>query len=285
VFAIGLAAALVAGALFNVGVAFQALDAREAPKEEGLRLTLLARLLRRKRWVVGLLLGFAGFPLQVLAFADAPFVVVQPALAVGLLLLLALGVTMLGERVSTSAVLGVVAITGGIALIAWGAPDHVEAHRSPGEVGAVVSVMLVASLAPFALRGTRADTALAVTIASAVGFGTSNVATKLMSDDMNLHHWRSAVGWLLVAAGAGVAAVLTEMTALQRLAATIVVPISFAVQTFLPMVLEPLFLRERLSSADLSGIPILAGAAVMLLGVVAVARTRAVSLLAGGGGG
>src|SRR5919197_4675799 len=125
-FAIGLAAAIVASVLFNVGVALQALDAREAPKEEGLRLTLLARLFRRKRWVVGFALGALGFPFEVLAFADAPFVVGQPALAVGLLLLLVLGVRVLHERVGRPEVVGVLAMLGGITLIAWGGPNHVE---------------------------------------------------------------------------------------------------------------------------------------------------------------
>src|SRR5205807_10411826 len=92
VFALGLAAALAASVLFNVGVALQALDAREAPKDEGLRLSLLKRLVRRRRWLLGFALGGLGFPLEVLAFADAPFVVVQPALAAGLVLLLAFGV-------------------------------------------------------------------------------------------------------------------------------------------------------------------------------------------------
>ena len=58
---IGLAAAAAASVAFNVGIVLQALDAREAPADEGLRLSLLARLLRRKRWVAGFLLGGVGF--------------------------------------------------------------------------------------------------------------------------------------------------------------------------------------------------------------------------------
>jgi drug/metabolite transporter (DMT)-like permease len=281
-FAIGLAAALVASVLFNVGVALQALDAREAPKDEGLRLTLLGRLFRRPRWVAGFALGALGFPFEVLAFAEAPFVVVQPALAVGLLLLLVLGARMLNERVGRAEVIGVAAIVGGITLIAWGAADHVEAHRSPGQVVTVVTVLSALSVLPIALRGSRIDRAMVVIVASAIGFGASNVATKLMSDDMNAHHFVNGGLWFLVALGTGVAAVLTEMTALQRLAATTAVPISFAIQTFLPIVLEPLFLRESFKTAEFGGAPLAGGLFLMLFGVLAVARTRAVSVLAGG---
>ncbi len=96
---LGLASALVASALFNVGLAMQALEARAAPKSLSLRLSLLTRLLRKPRWLIGWLLGIIGIGPQVLALATAPFVVVQPALAVGLLLLLWIGSRTLGERV------------------------------------------------------------------------------------------------------------------------------------------------------------------------------------------
>ena len=86
-FALGRGAALVASALFNIGLALQAIEARAAPASLSLRLSLLLRLLRRPTWLVGWLLGVAGIGPQVLALATAPFVVVQPALAVGLLLL------------------------------------------------------------------------------------------------------------------------------------------------------------------------------------------------------
>jgi len=281
-FALGLSAALAASALFNGGVALQALDAREAPPDQGLKLALLTRLLRRKRWLVGGALGIAGFFVQLLAFANAPFVVVQPALAAGLLLLLALGVKVLGERVGRAEVIGVAAITAGIALLAYGAPQHVEAHRSPGAVTAVLVLLGLASALPFILRGRRGDQALLLIVASGLAFGLGNIASKLLSDDASSHTWLPAAIWLVVALASGVAAVLIEMTALQRADATKVVPISFAVQTFVPILLEPLFLRESWRSVEAYGVPVLLGLALSLVGMVAVARSQAVSRLAAG---
>jgi hypothetical protein len=66
------------------------------------------------------------------------------------------------------------------------------------------------------------------------------------------------------------------MTAFQRAAATVVVPVTTAAQTFLPIVLQPLFLRERWSSAPLDGAPLLLGLAVAGLGAMVIARTRGV---------
>lgn len=282
-FALGLAAAALAAVLFSVGVALQALDARAAPPEEGLRLTLIARLLRHPRWVLGGLIGLLGFPLQVLAFEEAPFVVVQPALALGLLVLLALGARLLGERVGRREVGAVLAMTAGVALLAWGAPSHVETHRAPIVLAAVVGGLVALSLLPFPLRGRRWDSPLAITIACGLGYGASNVATKLLGDDVGGHLWGSALVWTAVAGLAGVGAIVAEMTAFQRLAATTVVPVAFAVQTFVPIALEPLFLRERWSSAVLDGAPLLAGLVLMLVATVVLARSRGVSTLAAGG--
>jgi hypothetical protein len=148
-------------------------------------------------------------------------------------------------------------------------------------VGVVVGLVLV-SLIPFALRGRRWDTAMTAVLGSACGFAATNVAMKLMADDIGHDHWLQAVSWLGVAAVAGFGATVTGMTALQRAPATTVIPISTAVQTFLPVVLEPLFLEESFRSADLEGLPLLVGLVVMLVGIVVLARTPHVSAIAAG---
>jgi drug/metabolite transporter (DMT)-like permease len=279
---IGLGAALLASALYNVGSALQALDAREAPSEEGLRLKLLTRLVRHRRWVIGLLLGALGFPLQVAALAKAPFVLVQPALAAGLLLLLLVGSRVLKERVGPGEIASVLAICGGIALLAWGAPAHTETVRSTADIVAVIGLFSALALVPFLLRNGRLDSTMLVIVGSALGFGASNIATKLVSDGFAASHLVLAGVWLVVALVTGVAATVTEMTALQRRPATIVVPISFGVQTFLPVLAEPLYLREEWRSGAAGGMPLLLGLLLVLAGALALTRTRTVSALAVG---
>lgn len=280
---LGLASALVASALFNVGLALQALEARTTPKSLSLRFSLLIRLIRRRRWLIGWLLGIIGLGPQVLALATAPFVVVQPALAVGLLLLLWIGSRTLGERVGIPGWIGVVSIVAGVALVAAGAPAHTETHRGIVALATVVAALSIAGLVPFAVRGTRFDSALLVMVASGTGFAATNVATKLMSDDIGSRDFAGAIIWAAVGVGMGVAATLTGMTAFQRRAATIVVPLTTAVQTFLPIVMEPLFLRERWTSVPLGGAPIIAGLLIAVVGTTLVARTHSVSELVSGG--
>lgn len=277
--AIGLSCGLVASVLFNVGVALQALEARATPPAEGLRVSLLARLLGRPRWVLGLLLGGLGVVFEVIAFANAPFVVIEPLLAAGLLVLLAFGVKEMGEKPGPVTLVGVLAIIAGTALIAAGAPEHSEQHRGPVTVVVVMAAMVAVSLLPFALRGGRFDTAMGANLGSACGFGATNIAIKLMADDIGGGHWLQAVAWLAAAGFAGIAATISGMSALQRRPATTLVPVSTAVQTFLPIALEPLFLTENWREADLGGLVLVAGLVVMAAGTVLVARVRAVSAL------
>lgn len=274
---IGIGAAILASAMFNVGIVLQALDAREAPPTLGYRIGLLTRLLRRPRWVLGFALGVIGIWPQVVAYADAPFVVVQPMLAVGLLLVLALGVHTLGERVDLRDVVGVTAIIGGVVLVAWGAPGHTDVHRGGAAVLAVVGGLSLAGIAPFIVRGTRLDTGMLAIVAAGCGFGATNVATKLVGDDFNTAHYLNMAIWGVVVVAMGVIATLVNMTAFQRKEATTVVPISTSVQTFLPIVLEPFFLQERWSSAVADGVPLALGLALALIGSVLVAGTTAVS--------
>lgn len=277
--AVGLACGLIASVLFNVGVALQALEAKATPAEEGLHVSLLVRLLHRRRWLLGLLLGALGVGFEVVAFANAPFVVVEPLLATGLLVLLAIGIRKLGERPGPWVVAGVVAIIAGTALIAWGAPEHSEQHRGPVTVVVVMAALVAVSLTPFALRGGRFDTAMGANLGSACGFAATNIATKLMADDIGGSHLVEAVAWAGVAGFAGITATISGMTALQRRPATTLVPISTAVQTFLPIAVEPLFLTENWREAELDGMVLVAGLVVMVIGTVLVARMRAVSAL------
>jgi drug/metabolite transporter (DMT)-like permease len=277
---IGLIAAAAASVAFNVGIVLQAADAQREPPEEGLRLSLLASLARRRRWIAGFLLGGAGFGLQVAALSLAPFVVVQPILAAGLLLMLYLGVRMLGERVGAAEVGGVIGITAGIGLLAWGMPSGTETVSSDAAAISVMGSMALVALVPFALRGRgRLDSATFVIVASALAYGSSNIATKLVSDGVGAGTWIVVGVWMAVAAATGLIGLTTEMTALQRRPATFVVPVSFAIQTFLPVALEPIYLTERWGTAALGGAPLIAGLAMVGLGAVAVAKTRAVSAL------
>src|SRR5579859_549638 len=114
---LGIAAAVGASTLYSLGIALQALDARETSHEEHLHPSLVMGLVRRTRWLLGTGMSILGFPLQVVALLLAPLVVVQPALAAGLLVLLFVGQRMLGEHAGRYEHLAMLAIViGGIGI-------------------------------------------------------------------------------------------------------------------------------------------------------------------------
>ena len=281
-FLLGLAAAIVAAILFNVGIALQAIEARRSPKSLSLKVGLVGYLLQRPLWLLGAALGIVGFGPQLVGLAYAPFAVVQTALTAGLALLLFIAMRYLGEHVDRTALVGVALLIAGVALVSWGAPAHSETHRAALRAILVVAVTAVIAFSPFLLRRFGIGHGVLLAIASGVGFAGTNIATKLASDDIGKSQWANAGGWGIVVAVLGVCATVTSMSAIQRSAAAMVVPVSTGVQTFLPIVLEPLFLHEHYRSFSTQLLPVAAGVAITLAGVTLVGRDRAVGELAAG---
>jgi drug/metabolite transporter (DMT)-like permease len=281
-FLLGLAAAIVAAILFNVGIALQAIEARRSPKSLGLKVGLVGHLLRRPLWLLGGALGIIGFGPQLIGLAYAPFAVVQTALTAGLALLLFIATRYLGERVDRIALTGVALLIAGVALVSWGAPPHSETHRAALGPILVVAATAVIAFSPFFLRRFGIEHGLLLAIASGIGFAGTNIATKLAGDDIGRSNWANATGWGIAVAVLGVCATVTSMSAIQRSAATMVVPVSTAVQTFVPIVLEPLFLHEHYRSFWTQFLPVAAGVVIAVAGVALVGRNRAVSELATG---
>ena len=281
-FFLGLAAAIVAAIMFNAGVALQALEARKAPKSLSLKVGIIGHLLRRPLWLLGSVLGIAGIGPQIVALAWAPFAVVQTALTAGLALLLFVAVRYLGERVDALAIAGVALLVGGVALVSWGAPVGAEKHRGLLAPVIVVGATAAIAFAPFMARRFGESQGFLLAVSAGVGFAGANIATKLASDDVGLRHWAQAAGWAVVLVVLGVCATITSMSAIQRAAATMVIPVSTAVQTFVPIVLEPLFLHEHYTSLWTQVLPVAAGTLVAVGGVALVGREQAVADLAAG---
>jgi|SRR5882672_10284803 hypothetical protein len=121
---------------------------------------------------------------------------------------------------------------------------------------------------------------LAAALAAAIPF---NVGVAFQALEVGLGHWPNAAAWGAVAGALGVCATVTGMSAFQRCPATIVVPVSTALQTFLPIIVEPVFLRERFHSFTTELLPMGAGIVIAIAGVVLVGRDPAVGRLAAGG--
>jgi drug/metabolite transporter (DMT)-like permease len=268
---LGVAAAFGASALYDLGIAVQALEARVAPAAQGLRPSLIAGLMRRRVWLGGTALVALGWPLEVLALTQAPLTLVAPMLAIGLVLLLPLGVRVLGERVGLREVAGVLAIVGGVVGIALAAPAHTTAHADTGRVAiALVALGAVAAL-PYVAR-VRNPGGIAVVIAAGAAYAWNGFASKLISDHLAGGELAAAAGLTAITAGFAGLGLLSEMSALQHRPATQVAPLVYVVQVTVPVLLAPLLGGENWGDTPLGGallvllLAVVAGGAALLAG-------------------
>jgi hypothetical protein len=283
VLALGIAAAVAASLLYNASIAFQALEVRRVPREHGLRPSLLGRLLRNRRWLGATALGLAGWPFEIAALLLAPLTVVQPCIASGLVLLLWLGARRLGERPGQRELLAVAAIIAGIAGVAWAAPERSTDHAGVGPIALALVLVSLPLLAPYLLRGTLGGDGrrlgLLATLSAGCGYAWTAIASKLVTDELAAGALAVAALWLATAAASEGLALLSEMSALQRRAATVVAPVMFAVQVLVPVALAPLIFDESWEATPPDGGALLAFVALALVGTVLLARSKAVGAL------
>jgi drug/metabolite transporter (DMT)-like permease len=289
VLALGIVAAVGASLLYNASIALQALEAREVPGEHSLKPSLLGRLVRNRRWLGATALGLAGWPLEIAALLLAPLTVVQPCLASGLILLLWLGAKRLGERPGQREWIAVAAIVLGVLGVALAAPERTTDHADAGAIALALALVAVPIAAPYVLRtrfgdsprqrgvkvGSAALGTLAV-VSAGCGYAWTAIASKLLTDELAAGALLVAVAWLATAAASEGLALLSEMSALQRRAATHVAPVMFAVQVLVPVVLAPLIFGESWGSTPLSGALLVASMAVAVAGTVLLAGSSAV---------
>jgi drug/metabolite transporter (DMT)-like permease len=277
-------AAVGASTLYSLGVALQAMDAKRTPQREYLRLGLARNLVKRGRWLLGTGLSLLGWPLQLLALSLAPLVVVQPAMAAGLLVLLVIGERMLGERAGRREHLAVGAIVVGVLGAALCAPPHTDAQASDTVLAIVLSALGLASLLPYImLRLARRPPAMVTIVGAGLAYGWTGVATKLASDNLAYGFLWVAVAWGLATAAVSAMAALSEMSALQSRPAIQVAPVVFVIQTAVPVALAPVLLGEHFTETPLSGAPLAISLAILMVGAVMLARSPLLTTLYEGG--
>ncbi|HET7509482.1 MAG TPA: hypothetical protein VFJ65_04455 [Solirubrobacterales bacterium] len=277
--ALGIAAAIAASLLYNTSIALQALEAREVPHEHGLKPSLLGRLLRNRRWLAATGLGLLGWPLEIAALLLAPLTVVQPCIASGLILLLWLGTTRLGETPGRRELLSVAAIIAGIAGVAWAAPERSTDHAGAGAIAVALVLVAIPVLAPYAFHRRAGVIGTLALLSAGCGYAWTAIASKLLTDELAVGAVLVAIAWLATAVVSEGLALLSEMSALQRRPATHVAPAMFAIQVLVPVVLAPLIFNESWGETPLGGLALVAFIALVMAGTVLLASSKPVGAL------
>jgi drug/metabolite transporter (DMT)-like permease len=262
--AAGLACGIAAAACFELGYVIQAGDARAAGEHAGSG--LLLRLARRRAWLGGTALVVCGLALQLLALYLAPLSVVQPALVLGLGLLLILAERRLGERPGLRGWLAVAAAAAGVLLLALGG----EGAGGTGGGGHPVVVLAVLAAVVLAAQaaGRLARLPGALVVAAGLGEAWAVIAAKVALDDVADGALLAALAWGAAAAVMGLLALDAEMTGLQRVPASVVGPMVLILQSAVPVALAPAAVGEHWTSppAVVAGLVLVAAAAAVLAG-------------------
>ncbi len=274
--ALGIVAAVGASVLYNTSIALQALEVRDVSHEHSLRVSLIGKLLRNRKWLGATALGLIGWPLEIVALLLAPLTVVQPCLVSGLIVLLWLGATKLGESPGRREYVAVAAIVAGVAGVAWAAPERTTDHAGTMAIVLALGLVAIPIVAPYVLRRRGSTLGFVAVLSAGFGYAWTAIASKLLTDELAAGALLVAVVWLATALASEALALLSEMSALQHRPATHVAPVMFAVQVLVPVILAPLIFEERWSTTPLDGAALVAFMTVALAGTMLLAGSKAV---------
>jgi len=264
----------VAATFYALSTMYQALEARQTPVESALRSSILLRLVRRRTWVLGSAVGGVGWALQAVALSFASVALVQPALGLGLVVMLLLATRILGEPIGPREVGASLTVIAGVAVLGWAAPSHADHFTGPGRVAiAVAGVAIV--VAPRILRLVGHAGGLVTSVLSGLGWGWVGIGTSLVDRSLGHGHWLVAACW---AAGTGViswSSLVVGMSAYQVWPATRSWPVTFAIEMSAPAAVAPLLTHGGVGPAG--GIPFALALAVTCAGAVVLGSSRRVA--------
>jgi hypothetical protein len=271
-FGLGTAVAVFSAVLFAVGAVLQHEAAESSTTASGLNLRQLVRL---PKWVVGQLSTAAGTGMQVFALSLAPVAVVQPVLAVALVVALAIRAIRNRQAPLKLELLGAALTTGGLAVFLVAAkPATGERTHPPHWIAVVTAVAVSILLVAVATKLERgAHGALACGTAAGVAAG---IGAVLIS--VGLHSFREG-GWVHALAGIAVWGALVTAVVAQLAGQQAYARGSLAWSLPALILMDPvsaipaarLLLGERLEPGH--AVVWLPAAAVAAVGVVLLART------------
>jgi hypothetical protein len=105
--------------LYSLSNVLEMLEAEQVPDEYALRVGLMTRLIKRPRWLLGLLSDFVGFGTQAAALGLAAVVFVEPILASGILMAIFLGAAFTHQPVQRSDIVAALVLSAGLAVFLY----------------------------------------------------------------------------------------------------------------------------------------------------------------------
>jgi drug/metabolite transporter (DMT)-like permease len=269
---IGLVLAVLAAVLFAVGAVLQHEAAELSTTAAGLS---LRRLIRRRRWMLGQSATILGTGTQVVALAVAPVAVVQPILAVTLVVGLGFRAVRNRQAPIRQELIGAALTTGGLAVFLFAAqPASGPDHPAPSSLQVIAAVGLSLALVLGAtLLGHGAHGALACGGAAGIAAGIAAVLISVGIRGLQENGWAKALAGVTVwgAVLVAIIAIVAGQQAYARGALAWSLPALILMDPLAAVPAAWLLLGERLEPGH-TGIW-LPAAVVAAIGVVVLART------------
>ncbi len=276
--ALGALAAVTASVLFSTGMVLQSLEARTIAGKHSLRLSLIALLLGRPRWIAGGLIMLGGFGFHVGALLLAPLSVVQPSLAAGLVVLLIAGARHDAEPVRARDALAVAAISLGVIGVTLTASRGNTLSASPAVLALALSPLAAAAMAPYGLTllssGHGRSAGMSAALGAGAAYALTALTTKLVSDRIAAGDWLGAVLWLAITACAAGLALLDQTTALQRRGATQVGVIIYVMPVVVPVLLAAALLGESFAASPTAAVALALSLVAVCAGAASLSGSR-----------
>ena len=285
---VSVACALGAALLYAAASVLQQRAAAAEPPHRSLRLGLLAGLLRRPSWLLGILADAGAFGLQFAALATGPIAVAQPLLVLSLLFALPLGARISGQHPRGRDLGAAVVACVGLALFLG------VAHPAPGDSFVEPRVWLTlltaggGSAFVLATLGSRAPAgrgkAVLISASAGVTFGLAAALTKTTSQLIAGHllgvfgHWEL---WALVTAG--VAGLVLGQSAFQAGSLGVSMPTMTVCDPVVSVLIGALAFKETIAHSALAVVAEAVGLVLTAVGIYALAQSPVIVGAAGAG--
>jgi drug/metabolite transporter (DMT)-like permease len=277
--ALAIVLALLTAFLYALSNVLELTEAEQIPDEYALRVGLMTRLVRRPRWLLGLLCDVFGYISQAAALALAAVVFVEPILALAIVISLILGAAMTKRRLRPGDWVCAAVLSGGLALFLYEVPptgghEFVPTDRAviAGPITFAVIVACIAAAKPS--RG--APRAALLGVAAGICFAAAAVLTKGVVQYLGdgifawIPHWES---YALAAVSIG--GVIVGQSAFQTGALAASVGATESTAPIAAAILGIVLLDESVSFESASQIAaVVVSAGMILFGIAALARAE-----------
>ncbi len=271
----------VAGAaFFALSSVLEQQAASEQPAEQSLRVNLLVALARRRRWLLGMAAGVAGYAMQFIALRKGSLALVQPILVTGLVMALLGSALARHRRLSRREWLANAQILAGVALfIAAAQPGR--GHPQGSTVGwillAVLATAIVVALVALS-HGSPQRRSLALGAATGIVFGATSAITERTSHRLGISLGHALSDWspyVLVVVSIG--GLLLNQSAFQAGDLKWSLPAITVLEPLVAILIGQALFHEHIATGAMHVTGETLGLVSMVLGVLVLARSPALT--------